>query len=227
MSKIRTLYDVEQEKMQEERREGYKKYMGDIHRGDVFYFTRGNSVGVEQQGGRPGVIVSNDKCNNSSDFLLVCYLTTQPKTFLPTHVPIVCNRESTCLCEQVHTLSKEKMERYCCTLTPEEMTEIDKALIIALGIDLKNVIPEDYKNTIKDLQDILREKEEQITFLETEINAKDKEIEKQLSYNSKLVDEIQKLKKQNMPTENTPEYIRVCAERDIYMKLYKDLLSQQ
>lgn len=202
---MRTYYDVEQERL---RKEHYEKYMGDIHRGDIFYFSKGFTTGVEQQGGRPGVIVSNDACNNSSDFLLVCYLTTQPKASLPTHVPVMCDQKSICLCEQVHTLSKEKMQQYYRSVTKEEMAEIDKALLLTLGVDINNVLPTEYSE------------------LEAKTAKLQEEIEKQLSNNSKLVDEIQELKKQIIPVENTPEYIRICAEKDVYIKLYNDLLNK-
>ncbi len=69
--KYKTLYDKEREDL---RREKY----GTIHRGDIFYFDKSIVTGVEQQGGRPGIVVSNDMCNESSEFFLVCYLTTQP-----------------------------------------------------------------------------------------------------------------------------------------------------
>ena len=39
-------------------------------------------------GGRPAVIVSNDKNNAKSNTVEVVYMTTKPKTDLPTHVYI-------------------------------------------------------------------------------------------------------------------------------------------
>lgn len=223
MSRYKTLYDVEQEK---KKKRNYKKYIGDIHRGDIFYFDKGYTVGVEQQGGRPGIIVSNDACNNSSEFLLVCYLTTQPKTDLPTHVTVQCEQSSTCLCEQIHTLSKEKMQNYYRSATPEEMAEIDKALIVTLGIDVNNILPEDYNDLlekVRKLEDEIKEKDEQITLLEKTVENKDNE-------NKELKERIKELVEKSSgftSVENTPEYIRVCAERDVYIKLYNDLLNKK
>lgn len=223
MSRYKTLYDIEQE---EKKKRNYKKYIGDIHRGDIFYFDKGYTVGVEQQGGRPGIIVSNDACNNSSEFLLVCYLTTQPKTDLPTHVTVQCEQSSTCLCEQIHTLSKEKMQNYYCSATSEEMAEIDKALIVTLGIDVNNVLPEDYNDLlekVRKLETKIKEKDEQIAILEKTIEDKDNE-------NKELKKRIKELVEKSSgftSVENTPEYIRVCAERDVYIKLYNDLLNKK
>lgn len=223
MSRYKTLFDKEQK---EARRKRYKKYAGDIHRGDIFYFDKGYTVGVEQQGGRPGIIVSNDACNNSSEFLLVCYLTTQPKTDLPTHITIQCEQSSTCLCEQIHTLSKEKMQNYYRSATPEEMAEIDKALIVTLGIDVNNVLPEDYNNLlekVKKLEEEIKEKDERIALLLKELECRDNE-------NQELKEHIKEFveKESNfISVKDTPEYIRVCAERDVYIKLYNDLLNHK
>lgn len=212
----KTLYDREQEDL---RREKY----GTIHRGDIFYFDKSNITGVEQQGGRPGVVVSNNMCNDSSDFLLVCYLTTQPKTNLPTHVPVVCEQESICLCEQVHTLSKEKLQRFCCAATSEEMKEIDKALVLTLGIDLKNLLPTEYEDLLVQLE----EKDNKIKVLEETILKKEEEIKRLGNGVCALQDELTVLEKSKRSIEDTPEYIRACAERDVYMKLYYELLERK
>ena len=195
------------------------RYDGTISRGDVFYFSKNDTVGVEQQGGRPGVIVSNDKCNNSSDFVLVCYLTTKPKTFLPTHVKISCtNIESTCLCEQIHTVSKLKMESYYSTVSEEELKEIDKALFTTLGIDLNNVTPEEYTTLIKNLNETIDLLGEKIKILEKEnddLTFKLEEVNVQTKFEPKQI----------MDLDTIPEYIRACTERDVYKKLYNDLLG--
>lgn len=204
------------------KRKNYEDYMGDIHRGDIFYFDKSYTVGVEQQGGRPGIIVSNDACNNSSDFLLVCYLTTQPKTALPTHVPVLCEQESIVLCEQIHTLSKEKMQNYYCTATEEEMAKIDEALAITLNLDISKISPEDYNNLLVQIQEM----NVKLETLQEELSQKDKEIET-LDNKLKIYEDRNSSLRAIHSVEDTPEYIRVCAERDVYIKLYHDLLNQK
>ena len=230
--RVRTLYEkeLEEQKLQEARSyQSYTRY-NDIRRGDIFFFDKSPVTGVEQQGGRPGIIVSNDACNKSSDFLLVCYLTTQPKTKLPTHVPVMCEQKSICLCEQIHTLSKEKLQKFYCTATPDEMREIDKALMITLGIDINDIAPEEYENVTN-----------RITILESSLKEEREESEKTqlllkdnvdlntrlLEENSKLLKEIEELKKSNISIESNPEYIKVCAERNVYKELYKDLIKSK
>lgn len=72
-----------------------------MKRGQIYY-VRSNyrEEGSEQRGGRPAVIVSNDKNNANSNTVEVVYMTTKPKTDLPTHVYIESAlRPSTLLCE--------------------------------------------------------------------------------------------------------------------------------
>ena len=60
----------------------------DIKRGEIFYISRGAVHGSEQQADRPEVVVSNDQNNENSNTIEVVYLTTQPKTDMPTHCVI-------------------------------------------------------------------------------------------------------------------------------------------
>ena len=57
----------------------------DYRRGDIFFITKGAYTGSEQNGGRPGVIVSNDVGNKHSPNVEVVFLTSQEKNPLPTH----------------------------------------------------------------------------------------------------------------------------------------------
>ena len=52
-------------------------------------------------------------------------------------------------------------------------------------------------------------------------------INEQLECINDLNNQIASLQTSIVPIENTPEYIRVCAERDVYIKLYNDLLNHK
>lgn len=108
-------------------------------RGEIFYIERvGESYGSEQQAGRPAIIVSNDKNNEYSSTLEVVYLTTQPKTELPTHIDIrSAKKSSIALCEQVHTVSTQRVGDFIATCSEYEMQMIDAALLISLGIEFE------------------------------------------------------------------------------------------
>ena len=107
-----------------------------IRRGDIYFIARGYAVGSEQYGGRPGIVVSNNLNNRYSPTLEVVLLTTREKKPLPTHVPIYSAKyPSTALCEQIMTVSIERVENYIGTLTESEMEAVDQALMVS--IDLK------------------------------------------------------------------------------------------
>lgn len=153
-----------------------------ILRGEVYYITSrfDNTVGSEQKGGRPAVIVSNNANNEFSPCVEICYMTLQEKKPLPTHVFI--NRgsciNSTVLCEQITTISKERIGDYMCTLSDEVMEAVDEALMTSLGLDYMfsdeedEGVPCDYSAdpTVADLQAQNRSLEAQVKEL---IHARD------------------------------------------------------
>lgn len=107
----------------------------EIKRGDIYYIDSIYSTGSEQRGGRPAIIVSNDKNNQHSATVEVVYLTTQPKNDLPTHVTIRSStRESIALCEQVHTVSTDRIGSYKGRISEAEQINIDIALLISLDL---------------------------------------------------------------------------------------------
>lgn len=112
----------------------------EIKRGKIFYIEKmgGYEVGSEQRSGRPAIVVSNDKCNAFSDVIEVVYLTTQPKSDLPTHIDIrSTQRASVALCEQINSVSVQRVGEYVATCSPYEMTMVDAALAISLGLEFE------------------------------------------------------------------------------------------
>ena len=64
------------------------------------------------------------------------YLTTKEKKPLATHVHIeTAKLPSTALCEQIFTVDKLRMDNYVGKLTPKEMEEVERGVMIALGLD--------------------------------------------------------------------------------------------
>ena len=132
----------------------------DLYRGDVYYVERYPSVGCEQQAGRPAVIVSNDLNNKHSSTVEVVYLTTKPKTDLPTHVAITATGiPSTALCEQVHTIDTTRLGSFCGSCSDDELARISEALMISLDLDMGGD-SSDSSNT---------ESEDEITDIEKEL----------------------------------------------------------
>lgn len=103
-------------------------------RGDIFYIAGDNAIGSEYTGShRPAIIVSNDVCNRHSSTVEVVYLTTKFKKNMPTHVEIYsAPRLSTAICEQITTISKERIENFVGHVTEYEMRDINVACAISL-----------------------------------------------------------------------------------------------
>lgn len=108
-----------------------------MKRGEIYYIEKAFTTGSEQQSGRPAIIVSNDMCNEHSDVLEVVYLTTRPKTDLPTHIDIRnSERPSIALCEQISSVSVNRFGSYIGVCSDYEMQMVDAALEISLGLNV-------------------------------------------------------------------------------------------
>lgn len=152
--------------------------------------------GSEQHADRPAVVVSNNKNNENSNVVEVVYMTTQPKTDLPTHVTIrSTGRISTVLCEQVCSVSTERVGTYIGECTDKEMENIDIALMISLQLD----------NAIKTAKECY---EDTITKIEQDAAA-------HIEENKKIAN-----------TTQTEDTIRLQTERDTYKTMYEQLLNK-
>lgn len=125
-----------------------------MKRGEIYYIeSTYRETGSEQRGGRPAVIVSNDKNNENSEVVEVVYMTTKPKNDLPTHVFIrSALSPSTVLCEQVNSVSVKRIGTLIGKLTKSELAAVDSALAISLGIDFM-----DPKPAAKEAEHLLKE----------------------------------------------------------------------
>jgi mRNA interferase MazF len=168
-----------------------------MKRGDIYYI---NSTHAEQgheiRAGRPAVIVSNDKNNECSGTVEVVYMTTKPKNDMPTHVFTRSSREpSTILCEQITTVSKDRVGDYYGRLADNELQILDNALAISLGLDF-GAAPVMREPTDEELEKAWREwlaRPENHLFFPDDYKS--------------------------------PELIKTETERDIYQKLYTELLE--
>ena len=110
-----------------------------ITRGDIYYTDLGKTIGSEQSGVRPSLIVQNDVGNRHSPTTQIVPLTTQrKKASLPTHVRIspACGLDtsSIALVEQLRTVDKSRLDAYIGRISPNEQIAIDKALTISVGL---------------------------------------------------------------------------------------------
>lgn len=174
----------------------------------ILHCPRGGAVtGSEQYADRPAIIVSNNECNKHSSVIEVVYITTQPKADLPTHVTIrSTGRISIALCEQVSSVSTERVNNYIGRVTDHEMENIDIALMISLGLNGDTKTVSQYEDTIQ----------------------------KQLQETDGIKEEIVQARQEKFrnTSENGPvvasaeESIRLRVQCDIYKELYESLLTR-
>lgn len=114
-----------------------------VVRGDIFWVKKNPfrpAVGSVMEADRPAIIVSNNTGNKNATIYECVFLTTAPKSDLPTHVTIRSAPEtSTALCEQITSIGEEQLGRYIGKCSTAEMIAIDQALLISLGIDIINL----------------------------------------------------------------------------------------
>ena len=109
---------------------------GEFLRGEVYWWKFGDIVGSEEGAVRPGVIVSSEQGNKSSNLVNVVMLTTKPK-YGRINVEIDgTERRSWAMCNQIFTLDKLRVGSYMNTLSEEEMADIDSAMMVALGLHI-------------------------------------------------------------------------------------------
>lgn len=195
--------------------------MNDLHRGEIYYISRGGaSYGHEQQADRPAVIVSNEKNNENSGVVEVVYLTTQPKTDLPTHTVIrSTGRVSTVLCEQIVSVSVDRIAGYIGQVSEQEQKNIDIALMISLALDGDTKTSKQYNETIKRQNDEIERLKAEIADLQQEYEDAIAEIEQEAAVH---VEENKKVE-QSASQENM---IRLETERDTFKQLYESLLTK-
>ena len=184
--------------------------MDDIRRGEIIYIARGGATnGSEQFADRPAVVVSNDENNKHSGVIEVVYMTTQPKTDLPTHVTVrSTGRLSTVLCEQVSSVSTDRVNNYIGQVSEQEMKNIDIALMISLQLSGGGKTSKQYNETIQKQQ-------EEIEYYRNKIQAMQQSLE-----------EKETEKPQEAAGEASETVVRLETERDTYKALYEQLFER-
>lgn len=121
---------------------------GTISRGDLIYADLSPTIGYEQGGIRPVVVIQNDVGNRYSPTVIVAAITSQINMAkLPTHVEISANeyslnKDSVVILEQIRTLDKRRLKDKIGKLTFEDMMKVDIALTIIL--ELRGRVGEPY-----------------------------------------------------------------------------------
>jgi len=116
---------------------GGKKYLK-IEFGDIFYAILSPSVGCEQDGFRPVLVIQNNKGNKYSPTVIAAAITSQTGKAKPTHVKLKTTKglkkESIALVEQIRTLDKRRIFSKITKISKEDLENVKKAIKKNLSI---------------------------------------------------------------------------------------------
>ena len=112
----------------------------EIKRGDIYYADLNPTVGCEQGGIRPVLIIQNNTGNHFSPTVIAAAITGRWKKDMPTHV--LLDEEGTrlftdscILLEQVRTIDRERLKEYVGSVNAETMQYVDHAIAVSFGLD--------------------------------------------------------------------------------------------
>ncbi len=109
-----------------------------IRRGDIFYADLSGTIGSEQGGVRPVLVIQNDIGNRSSNTVIVAAITSKVKRLdMPTHAKLGKRfglaENSIVLLEQIRTIDKSRLSQYVGSVDLLTMKDVDRALSISVG----------------------------------------------------------------------------------------------
>lgn len=118
----------------------------EFKRGMMYYIKNGKNYMNGTGKARPGIIVSKDIMNTTSDRVMVIYLTTTNNK-VPQNVPVmVKSTQSYAICNNIETIYKDKLENAIGMVSDAEIKEIDKQLMDCLSLSTADQKSDDWKN---------------------------------------------------------------------------------
>ena len=117
-----------------------------IKRGDVYWADLQPTVGSEQGGVRPVMILQNDRGNYFSSTVIIAPMTVRTgKHNLPIHATVYAGeagieRKSVVLLEQIRTLDKRRLREHMGRLDEAQMQRVDNAIAVSFGLHTDTMV---------------------------------------------------------------------------------------
>ncbi len=113
--------------------------MNTANRGEIWMINLNSAKGREQSGIRPALIISDDFFNNSAAELVIVLPITSKKKGIPLHVQLSSKEtglkvESFVKCEDVRSISKERLMSYVGSISPATLEEVEYKIKLLLGL---------------------------------------------------------------------------------------------
>ncbi len=108
-------------------------------RGDVWSINLDPTLGREQSGTRPGLVISVNKFNHGpADLVIILPITSKDKK-QPIHVPVKppeggLSAPSFIKCEDIRSIAKQRLEQFYGRVSAETLAEVDKRVRILLNL---------------------------------------------------------------------------------------------
>lgn len=112
--------------------------MNKIKKGNIYYCDLSPTVGSEQGGLRPVLVIQNNIGNTHSPTTIIAVITSRKtKANIPTHFLLNTDclpYKSMVECEQVRTVDKRRLREYLGSIDSDQMAKIDECLRISLAL---------------------------------------------------------------------------------------------
>lgn len=106
-----------------------------MRRGEVWWTALDPVRGGEIDKTRPTVIVSNDRANLSRNRVQVVPLTSNLARVFPWEARVeIRGRASKALADQIRTVTKERLSKKVGELSPSELREVERAILVQLDL---------------------------------------------------------------------------------------------
>jgi mRNA interferase MazF len=105
-----------------------------MKRGELWWIDFAATVGHEQAGHRPGLIVSSDRFNASPAGLVIALPLTRTHRNVPVHVPAGTKTPSFIMCEQLRSVSKARVGKRLGAVLPATLANVEDVLRLLLGL---------------------------------------------------------------------------------------------
>lgn len=115
-----------------------------IRRNEIYLANLGKTVGSEEKGVRPVLIVQNDIGNKHSPTTIIIPFTKRVETrnIIPTHIKIKAFGKMKCkatiMTEQIKVIDKKRLIKRIDVLPEKYISEVDRAIGIAIDLQERN-----------------------------------------------------------------------------------------
>lgn len=115
-----------------------------IRRNEIYLANLGKTVGSEERGIRPVLIIQNDKGNKHSPTTIIIPMTKriERRNSIPTHIKIKAfgkmKYTATIMAEQIKVIDRKRLLKRIDTLPKKYINLVDKAIRIAIDLQERN-----------------------------------------------------------------------------------------